>query len=448
MGAIRQAPMQHVAAERFYDAPRQRVWDVYTDHRSWTDWAGIGRVTLEPPGDPDENGVGCVRVIRSGGVAAHEEVVEFQPPERMTYRVVRGGLPGALIEADIQMNARDYRWVEVRGATPFIHARSIIGHELGHLLGLGHTQEADAVMFATYDRGYLVIAADDEAGICALYPRDGAPVACTGGDCPFGRVCDEGVCVPAPTESCVDTMDCAHDEVCFAPLGECIETVLPTDDLGEACTEDDDCQSGRCHDFGEGRVCTSGCDGFNTASCPRGFFCDGRALDQCDIGFCRAGERGEGSLGSECGEDAACASLYCDSGRCAVPCDVTSMSSTECPGSFTCQPGERGCGACLAPRETGAACTSDLECAGAICLVDADGGEGICTQRCNDSSPCPDGLRCDDGTADPVCIQPASGCSGCQGGGSGPGGGFLAHFVTFAAFFCIFAAFRRRTRLL
>mgnify|MGYP002624421256 FL=1 len=85
--------MQHVEVERVIDAPIEAVWNRYTDHVSWTDWAGLGKVRLEREGEPPPNGVGCVRAIGSGTTTVYEEVLSFEPPRRMTYRVVRGGLP-------------------------------------------------------------------------------------------------------------------------------------------------------------------------------------------------------------------------------------------------------------------------------------------------------------------------------------------------------------------
>ena len=85
--------MIEVRVTRTVAAARQRAWDLYTDHVSWQDWAGMGRVRLDREGDPAPNGTGCVRVITSAGVAVHEEVVEFNAPTRMTYRLVRGGIP-------------------------------------------------------------------------------------------------------------------------------------------------------------------------------------------------------------------------------------------------------------------------------------------------------------------------------------------------------------------
>ncbi|MGH7790486.1 MAG: SRPBCC family protein [Candidatus Binatia bacterium] len=85
--------MQKVEVQQLIAAPIETVWARYTDHASWTEWAGLGRVRLEREGVPAPNGVGCVRVISSAGVNVAEEVLSFEPPHRMTYRVIRGGLP-------------------------------------------------------------------------------------------------------------------------------------------------------------------------------------------------------------------------------------------------------------------------------------------------------------------------------------------------------------------
>jgi len=66
------------------------VWDLYTDHRGWADWAGVREVVLRQEGEPPPNGVGASRVLRAGGIAVEEEVIVFEPPERMVYRLVAG----------------------------------------------------------------------------------------------------------------------------------------------------------------------------------------------------------------------------------------------------------------------------------------------------------------------------------------------------------------------
>lgn len=106
--------MQHVEVVKVIDAPRQAVWRRYTDHVSWTQWAGLGKVRLAREGVPPPNGVGCVRVIRNAGIEVHEEVLSFDAPRRMTYRVVKGGIPIenhlGEVDFDLQGSATRITW--------------------------------------------------------------------------------------------------------------------------------------------------------------------------------------------------------------------------------------------------------------------------------------------------------------------------------------------------
>ena len=75
---------------------------------------------------------------------------------------------GALREARIEVNVAALAGVDLE---------SLLLHEVGHALGLGHVRERMAVMFPGLPAGVerRVLAADDAAGVCALYPR--RPVA-------------------------------------------------------------------------------------------------------------------------------------------------------------------------------------------------------------------------------------------------------------------------------
>ncbi len=50
---------------------------------------------------------------------------------------------------------------------------SILTHEAGHFLGLAHSADATAVMYAHYRPGSTTLSADDVAGICSIYHADG-----------------------------------------------------------------------------------------------------------------------------------------------------------------------------------------------------------------------------------------------------------------------------------
>jgi uncharacterized protein YndB with AHSA1/START domain len=97
--------MVHVDVQHDYDAPIERVFACYTDHRGWTRWAGLGRVTLAREGTPTPDGVGCVRVITTGRVAVQEEVRAFEPPHRMVYALVKGAVPIRDHEGEVTFEA-------------------------------------------------------------------------------------------------------------------------------------------------------------------------------------------------------------------------------------------------------------------------------------------------------------------------------------------------------
>ena len=84
--------MQNVEVTRTFSATPEQLWRVYTDHAGWKAWAGMTHSSLDLQGTPDPNGTGAVRCLGSYGINAHEEILDFDPPRRMTYRVVKGGL--------------------------------------------------------------------------------------------------------------------------------------------------------------------------------------------------------------------------------------------------------------------------------------------------------------------------------------------------------------------
>lgn len=82
--------MEQLEVRRHIAGPPAAVFATYTDHVSWTEWAGFGPARLSREGVPAPNGVGCIRVIGPALTAAHEEVLAYEPPKRMTYTIVKG----------------------------------------------------------------------------------------------------------------------------------------------------------------------------------------------------------------------------------------------------------------------------------------------------------------------------------------------------------------------
>ncbi|HEX3344944.1 MAG TPA: SRPBCC family protein [Polyangiaceae bacterium] len=96
--------MRRVQVERVIAAPPADVFARYTDHAGWTAWAGTGKVSLAREGTPDPNGVGCVRAFESA-MGLQEEVIEFDPPHHMAYRIARGGFPITAHRGDVRFEA-------------------------------------------------------------------------------------------------------------------------------------------------------------------------------------------------------------------------------------------------------------------------------------------------------------------------------------------------------
>ena len=98
---------------------------------------------------------------------------------------------GAILEADVVINAADFAWstaLTPEGCDVDYDLEGSISHELGHLLGLGHSLDADATMFATgrpCETLKRELSADDASAIEFLY-RDLPP---PGGIAPSPTTC-------------------------------------------------------------------------------------------------------------------------------------------------------------------------------------------------------------------------------------------------------------------
>lgn len=85
--------MQTLSSSTPIKAPQVIAWEVMTDHELYARWIPRSQVYLETEGSPERNGIGAVRVFRIGPVGTYEEITGFEPPNRMTYRVLKVPLP-------------------------------------------------------------------------------------------------------------------------------------------------------------------------------------------------------------------------------------------------------------------------------------------------------------------------------------------------------------------
>jgi hypothetical protein len=81
---------------------------------------------------------------------------------------------GPIEDADISFNGVGFCWNNT-GTGGCVDTKSIATHEIGHSLGLGHSQASGSTMEAAYGGGTAIatIEQDDINGVCTLYPGMG-----------------------------------------------------------------------------------------------------------------------------------------------------------------------------------------------------------------------------------------------------------------------------------
>jgi MYXO-CTERM domain-containing protein len=320
-----------------------------------------------------------------------------------------------IVEADMELNGVNFTWITGSGVGSRVNGYSIVLHESGHYYGLGHSSDSSATMYYAYSGGIAALNADDQTGICTLYPGSmPPPTGCHTTGCPAGQTCSaSGTCTTSMSMGTGGLCStCTSSASCTA--GVCLRYPDGIGYCGTSCSSNADCQSGdtcatvtgvggQCIHLVSGNPSCAGASGCRSdADCGAGMRCNTTS------GACEAGSTTGAGLGAPCSAATDCASSVCLGGACSQTCDWLNPSSCPsgfycngqatgtCTGTGLCQPGTAG-GAAI-----GSACASNTDCTSLFCA------EGVCSSPCipGGTTSCPTGYACQVGTS--------AGCGSCQ----------------------------------
>jgi hypothetical protein len=85
--------MQTIDVNTHIHVPIERAWDLFSDYDGYTRLKGIGKAKLLEEGRDERNGVGAVRMVRALGITFVEDIVTFDAPHRLEYRVKKSTVP-------------------------------------------------------------------------------------------------------------------------------------------------------------------------------------------------------------------------------------------------------------------------------------------------------------------------------------------------------------------
>ena len=125
---------------------------------------------------------------------------------------------GTILDADIEVN-HAYNEFTLGDDNVVYDLQSVITHELGHFVGLDHSPDLSATMYAGYDEGSIEqrsLEFDDVDGLCAVYPP--------------GR---SGKCDPKPKNGLADACGQEHDD--DGSGKGCAAVASPSTSAGTTC---------------------------------------------------------------------------------------------------------------------------------------------------------------------------------------------------------------------
>jgi hypothetical protein len=187
-----------------------------------TDGTGRSRVSVDVR---DLGPVACGKVEYVKNGKANVNVVVFRDDDWKFGKQVLGLTTvsfdkdtGELFGADMEFNMVDMQPIALRDPVKdrdydFL---SVATHEAGHFLGMGHSDQPEATMYARYDPGSTkmrILTDDDVNGVCKVYRPDGDRAVLN------GKVTAAPQCDPTPRGGFTRTCDDAAGTACAVAGG-------------------------------------------------------------------------------------------------------------------------------------------------------------------------------------------------------------------------------------
>jgi len=309
-----------------------------------------------------------------------------------TVRASRGCITSSMV-----LNGVNFKWVtgapKARGE---VNAFTIIAHEGGHFIGLGHSAMKTAIMTPSYSGGIVPLSDDDQAGVCKIYPGGGG-----------------GMVVPSMGTGGAGGSTGAGGAGGSAPVGQGL--------LCATCNVGADCASGVClrNDQTGEKFCGQAC----AQGCPANYKCttlnNNPATQQCApvSGSCKGmmapggmsaagGMTGAGGMGGAIG-----------------------AAGSGAGGAAGSTGGTGGSGGASPPEDPkvavadGEHCEVNEDCHSNLCLEQDK--NMFCSRLCKTNADCVSGFACRDKDTDNVClpIDSATDTNGASPAGSEGDGG-------------------------
>ncbi len=98
--------VQSISVRGRTSAPPDAVYALLRDGATWPEWSPLGSFELVREGAGEPEGLGAVRLFRTGGVKSYEKVVALEPGRRFGY-ALEHGLPLRDYVAYVDLSPRD-----------------------------------------------------------------------------------------------------------------------------------------------------------------------------------------------------------------------------------------------------------------------------------------------------------------------------------------------------